>query len=201
MPFLTEELWHAFDFGGDDDTILFAAWPKPLPADRLAGWGADAATAAFVDEKHELISAGRMLRADTSIAPGVKVDYVIKPVDAACAELLRADAAVTIALLKARDLKIDPTFAPAKAMPSAVTRIGTIYMPVEGLVDVAAETARLTKELEKVEQDAARVEKKLSNPDFVAKAAPAAVEQQRTSQAELAEKKARLLHLMEMLKG
>jgi valyl-tRNA synthetase len=200
MPFLTEELWHAFDYGGDDDTILFAAWPKPLSAERLAGWGADAATAAFVDEKHELIRAGRMLRADTSIAPGVKVDYVIKPVDAEAAGRLRRDASVTIALLKAKDLTIDPAFAPLKAMPSAVTKIGTIYMPVEGLVDVAAETARLTKELEKVEQEAARVAKKLSNPDFVAKAAEAAVEQQRKNQAELAEKKARLTHLLGMLK-
>jgi valyl-tRNA synthetase len=200
MPFLTEELWHAFDYGGDDDTILFAAWPKPLSAERLAGWGADAATAAFVDEKHELIRAGRMLRADTSIAPGVKVDYVIKPVDAEAAGRLRRDASVTIALLKAKDLTIDPAFAPLKAMPSAVTKIGTIYMPVEGLVDVAAETARLTKELEKVEQEAARVAKKLSNPDFVAKAAEAAVEQQRKNQAELAEKKARMTHLLGMLK-
>jgi valyl-tRNA synthetase len=201
MPFLTEELWHAFDFGGEEDTILFAAWPKPVPPETLAQWGADAATAAFVDEKHELIRAGRMLRADTSIAPGVKVDYVVKPADADSAARLQRGAALTAALLKARELTIDPAFAPAKAMPSAVTKIGTIYMPVEGLVDVPVEMARLTKELEKVEQEAGRVEKKLSNPDFMAKAAESVVEQQRTLQRELAEKKAKLTHLMEMLKG
>jgi valyl-tRNA synthetase len=201
MPFLTEELWHAFDFGGDEDTILFAAWPKPLPPETLARWGADAATAAFVDEKHELIRAGRMLRADTSIAPGVKVDYVIKPVDEASAVRLRRDVSVITAMLKGRELTIDPAFAPVKAMPSAVTNIGTIYMPVEGLVDVPAETARLTKELEKVEQEAGKVAKKLGNPDFMAKAAEAVVEQQRTLQRDLAEKKAKLIHLMDMLKG
>ncbi len=201
MPFLTEELWHAFDFAAEDETILNAPWPKPMPAETLARWGADAATAAYVDDKHELIRTGRMLKADTSIAPGVKVDYVIKPADAALADRLRADAAGTTALLKARELTIDPAFAPPKAMPSAVTRIGTIYMPMEGFVDVPAELARLTKELDKVSQDAVRVEKKLSNPDFVAKAAEPVVEQQRARQRELAEKQARLTHLMEMLKG
>jgi valyl-tRNA synthetase len=199
MPFLTEELWHAFDFGGEADTILFAAWPKPLAAAGLAPWGADAETAAYVDEKHELIRAGRMLRADTSIAPGVKVDYVIKPADAATAARLLRDAPGTAVLLKAREVKIDPAFAPAKAMPSAVTRVGTIYMPVEGLVDVPMELARLNKELDKVTQEAARVDKKLGNPDFMAKAAESVVEQQRALQLELAEKAARLKHLMEML--
>ncbi len=200
MPFLTEELWHAFDFGGEADTILFAPWPKPLSVAELATWGADAGTAAYVDDKHELISTGRMLRADTSLAPGVKVDYVVKPVDAAAAARLLRDAAGIAALLKAREVKVDAAFAPAKAMPSAVTRVGTIYMPVDGLVDVPAEVARLTKELEKVAQESARVEKRLGNADFMAKAAESVVEQQRTLQRELAEKATRLKHLMDMLK-
>jgi valyl-tRNA synthetase len=201
MPFLTEELWHAFDFGNEEDTILFASWPKPFAAEDLALWGANAETAVFVDAKHDLIRAGRMLRADTGIPPGAKANFVIKPALAADAERLRRDVSLTGALLKAKDVTIDPDFAPAKAMPSTVTNIGTIYLSTEGLVDVAAETARLTRELEKVMEDASRVEKKLGNPDFMAKAAESIVEKQRALQRELAEKAARITGLMAMLKG
>ena len=49
MPFLTEELWHAFDYGGDDDTILFSAWPVPADTATLSAWGATAEIAAYVE--------------------------------------------------------------------------------------------------------------------------------------------------------
>jgi valyl-tRNA synthetase len=49
------------------------------------------------------------------------------------------------------------------------TELGDLFLPLEGLIDVEAEKARLKKELEKIEAEAARVEQKLANPNFTQK--------------------------------
>ncbi len=199
MPFLTEELWHAFDYGGDDDTILFSAWPVPADTATLSAWGATAEIAAYVEGKHELIRGGRTLRADYTIAPARKLNYIVKPATVEIAAQLSADKASLSTLLRAEQLTIDPGFIPAQALPSVVTPMCTIYMPIEGLIDVAAERARISGALEKARGELQRVEGKLSNQGFVAKAPPAVLEQQQTRRAELTETLAKLGHLIEML--
>ena len=77
-------------------------------------------------------------------------------------------------------------------MPSALGSLGTIFMPLEGLVDVAAETERLNKQLEKVHADTARVTAKLDNESFVTRAPEHVVERQRALHRELVEKAEKL---------
>ncbi len=58
---------------------------------------------------------------------------------------------------------------PGKNMLTVRTELGDLYLPTEGLIDVEAEKARLTKELQKIEAEIAKVEQKLANPNFTQK--------------------------------
>jgi len=140
-----------------------------------------------------------MLRADCGIAPGQKIDYFIKPGSAEVAVWLKTDAGVVRSMLKAKDVTVDADFAPAKAMPSVLTGLGTLYMPLEGLVDIAAESEKLRKQLAEIAGHLERVNQKLANESFVAKAPPAVVAQQEKMRDELTEKQAKLGRLLEML--
>ncbi|OPZ04019.1 MAG: Valine--tRNA ligase [candidate division BRC1 bacterium ADurb.BinA292] len=203
MPFLTEELWHAMEYGAAEDSILRGPWPRPLDEAELARrWGCSPEERAYVEDKQELIRAGRTLRADYGIPPAQKIDYIVKPLTPALADRLRADEAGIRNLLRAAAVRIDPDFTPGRAMPGAINpRLGSIYLPVADLIDVQAETVRLTAQVEKIRADLGRIQAKLDNVDFVAKAPEAVVAQQRAKRRELAETAEKLTHLIAMLKG
>ena len=198
MPHLTEELWHGMGYGADDETIMLAPWPKPLAAE-LARWGATAEGAQYVDARHELTRVGRMLRADCGIAPGQKIDYIIKANSPALTAQLKADVATLKTALKAKEVTVDDAFMPASAMPSALTAIGTVYMPVEGLIDVKAESVKLAQQLAELGGHLERANQKLNNPGFVSKAKPEVVAQFQKSRQEIQDKYDKVKRLLEML--
>jgi valyl-tRNA synthetase len=199
MPFLTEELWHGMGYGGDEETIMTAPWPKPLEAATLERWGCGPDLVAYVDQRHELVRAGRMLRTDCGIAPGQKIRYILKPNGAALEQALRADAVTLGAMLRAKEITVDAGFVPAGAVPSVITALGTVYMPVEGLLDVAAERAKLTQQLAELAGHLERVNAKLGNESFTSKAPRQVVEQQEKQRDDLKERQAKLTRLLEML--
>ncbi len=185
MPFVTEELWHVMGYARDSDSILDAPWPKPFEQATLKTLGIDAATTEYVDNRQELIRVGRNLRADYEVPPSRKIDYIIKPVNNETAQRLHADQASLLTHLRASRVRIDPEFQPDGAIPSGVGRLGAIYMPVEGVIDVAAEVAKLNGQLEKTEQELGRVTKKLANEGFICKAPANVVEVQKKRKTEL----------------
>ena len=193
MPFVTEELWHGMGYGAADDSIMTAPWPTAL------GLGGDADTVAYVDARHELIRAGRMLRADCGLPPGQKLDYVVKPNTDAQGGRLLADSRTISGMLKAKAFTVDAAYAPAKGVPSVLTDLGTLYMPIEGLVDTAAETAKLAKQIEEAATALERVNQKLNNQSFVSKAPPEIVAQQQARRQELQETIAKLERLKLMM--
>jgi len=77
-------------------------------------------------------------------------------------------------LLNAERLDLTPDYKPAKGTPTALTPLGELYLPLDGLIDLAAERERLGKEIAKTEAELVTVRKKLANENFVANA-PAAV--------------------------
>ena len=85
-------------------------------------------------------------------------------------------------------------------MPSVITPLGTLFLSLEGHVDVEAEQRRLSEQLEKVEQDLANTSKKLANEKFVSRAPADVVEQVRTRKRELQEKRDKLGKLIEAMK-
>jgi valyl-tRNA synthetase len=191
MPFLTEELWHQMGYGAEAETIMRAPWPKAYSDVQNAAWGLNAEVTAYVAAKREMITAGRALRADYNISPAQFVRYIVQAVDGAAAAKLTADLETLKQQLRSDNLEI-ATGGGERAMPGTLCKLGTIYLPLDGIVDVKAEAARVKGELDKAVGFLKSVEAKLGNEGFVAKAPPVVIEQQRAKQKELTETVARL---------
>lgn len=99
-------------------------------------------------------------------------------------------------LLNADPLEVDPNFMPPKGTPTVHSDMGDLFLPLEGVIDVAAEKARLTKELEKIEAEIAKVAQKLGNPAFTQKAP---VEVLREHEKRLADWQAKKQHILTAL--
>ena len=203
LPHITEELWHGMGYSQDmpenqgGKTIMFAPWPKPLDADEKAHYGLDDATLAFANAKYDLVSQGRNLRRAGNIPGNKKVRYVLKPAGG----LQPHDIEVIRLLLNAETLEVNAAFQSGKGTPTCRTALGDLFLPLEGLIDVAAETARLTKELEKIEAEIAKVEQKLNNPNFTQKAPQKVRDEQKQRLAEWQSKRDHAKSALEMLKG
>lgn len=196
MPFLTEELWTGMGYTTLSETIMLAPWPNEIDDEQMTQWGVDSATVRYVDAKHDLIRIARTLMADYGLLPKQKVDFIVRPNSEEQGSRLIEDKESIAALLRAGSITIDPGFHPPKAMPSGLSQLGTLYMPLDGLVDVAAERERLHTQLEKVKADLQRVTKKLGNMDFISKAPEKVVKIQENRKKELLEKVEKLEKLV-----
>jgi valyl-tRNA synthetase len=199
MPFVTEELWHAMGYNASDEYIMCASWPKGFSPDQMKEWGITPETVSYVDSRHELVRSGRALKADYSIAPSKKVDFVVKPSDPDVAGMLEQDQVTLCNLLRAETVQLDGDYEPDKATPSALSKLGTVYMPIKGIIDPATEIERLKDQLAQVEKNLGRVNGKLQNMDFVKKAPKQVVAQQEEKKVELVETKEKLERLIETL--
>jgi valyl-tRNA synthetase len=203
LPFITEELWHGMGYHEDmpenqgGRTIMFAPWPKPLDEDFRAHYGLDGCYLEIVDAKFELITQGRNLRREANIPASKKVKYVFKPTGAWPPQ----DAEVLKLLLNAESLEINSNYEPPKGTPVVHSENGDLFLPLEGLVDVGAEKARLTKELEKIEAEIAKAEQKLNNPNFATKAPAHVLEEHRQRLAEWQAKRERVKASLDTLGG
>jgi valyl-tRNA synthetase len=204
MPFLTEELWHEMGYGADRETIMKAAWPGMggvygvMRGEFLA---IEAEVDVYVEKKHEMIRQARALRMDYGIPLAKEMDCLIRPDTEYIATLLQRDMRSLMAFLKAGKVTVDLALPPPKGAASAVTPLGTIYLPMKGLVDVEAETRRITGEIGKADHYLRGVEAKLANAKFVENAPAEVVEQQRAKRNEVLEKKEKLVRVLESLRG
>ena len=202
LPFITEELWHGMGYSSDmpenqgGKTLMFAPWPKALDEDCIAHYGLDGCYVEIVDAKFELITQGRNLRREANIPASKKAKFVLKPsgfVPPQDAEVLRL-------LLNAEALELSPGYQAPKGTPSVHSGMGDLFLPLEGLQDVEAEKARLSKELVKAEAEIGKVESKLSNSNFTAKAPAAVLQEHQQRLTEWQEKRDRLKAAIEHLK-
>ena len=194
LPFITEELWHGLGFHDDlpadqgGGTIMFAHWPAPLDDDFKAHYGLTSEAEAAADARYATVIAGRGLRRDFNIASNKRVRFVLQP----RITLSPHDASVLQILLSAEVLDLDPGYLPAPGAPTAPTPLGTLYLPLEGLVDLDAERERLTREIAKTADELTKVRAKLANPSFADKVPPAVLEEHRQREANFAGKLAQL---------
>ena len=179
LPFITEELWQGMGFSLDmpadqgGKTIMYAHWPKAFDADMIEHYGLHAHYVEFAEQKYELIRQGRNLRREANIQAGKKVKYVLRPADT----LSEYEIEVMRLLLGAEAIEVDSQYQAKKGTPSTRSPLGELYLPLEGLIDIAAEKARLTKELAKINGEIEKVQQKLNNPNFTQKVPPAVLEE------------------------
>ncbi len=171
LPFITEELWHGLGCSADmpeeqgGRTIMTARWPKPLDDEFKAHYGLDETVDQLIEAKHDLVTAGRNLRGIGNIPFAKKVEYILKP----AGDLESYEIEVMESLLNAEALTVGKDYTPRKGTPCARSPMGELYLPLDGLVDIEAEKARLEKQLLKLEGEIAKFEAKLNNPAYVEK--------------------------------
>jgi valyl-tRNA synthetase len=188
MPFLTEELWGQTAAQGaareHRGFLMTAPWPE-LP-DSLVDPAADAEIELLI----ESISEGRSVRAELNVPPAARPALLVVEASDAQRKVLSESAPLIARLLRIEDVRFVDA-APEGAIPYVVDG-ATLALPVAEFIDLAAERARLTKEVGALSADIEKTAKKLSNPDFVARAPEEVVEENRERLAEAEAAKAKL---------
>jgi valyl-tRNA synthetase len=193
MPFVTEEVAHQLGFLKEDETIMLQKFPEGYTDAEKAAWGVTEENYEFVNAKREAITAIRALRAEYKVPPATFVKATIATDD--------PKASAEVESLKKAMRAESVEFVPAGsdlAMPSKITKFGTVYLSLEGLVDKAAESKRIAGELAKLAGFIKSSEVKLSNENFVAHAPEAVVAEARRKLAENKEKVAQLEKLAKL---
>ncbi|GEM99993.1 valine--tRNA ligase [Methylobacterium radiotolerans] len=171
MPFLTEELWAIKGADLPERGLLtLAAWPD-------LGGLADAAAEAEVGFVVDLVSQIRSARSETNVPAGAQIPLVM--VGAAPEVRARAEAWRDTLLRLARLSEITFAETPPKNSVQLLVRGSVAALPLEGVVDLAAEVARLRKEQGKAQGEIKKIDAKLGNADFVARAPEEIIEENR----------------------
>ena len=201
LPFITEELWHGMGFAEDmpadqgGKSIMFAPWPKPLDEDEKTHFGLLDEDEKTANHKYELVNLGRGLKSSFNITGSKRVRFILKPT----APLAPHDVEVIKILLAADPLElVDGKFKPAKGTPTALTPLGELFLPLEGIVDVEVERTRVAKEIAKAEQELLKVRSKLTDENFASKVPPKVLEDHKQRETEWS---AQLEKLKEMMKA
>jgi valyl-tRNA synthetase len=188
MPFITEELWS--EFGGSDVLLANRPWPD-LP-DTLS----DATAAADMDWLIRLVTEIRSIRAEMNVPPSAQIPLILS--GASAASMSRLERYNNLILRLARLSGAGEGEVPAGAVQGVLDE-ATIALPIADVIDVAQERARLGKEITKAEGEMSKIDKKLSNPGFLAKAPDEVVEENRNRLAEEAAKRDRLSDALKRL--
>ncbi|AVX21486.1 valyl-tRNA synthetase [Carboxydocella sporoproducens DSM 16521] len=181
MPFITEEIWQALPHQGE--TIMLAPWPQVKPEYN------DSEAEAAMELLMEAIRAVRNIRAEMNVPPSRQIAAILAANREENLAVLQAGASYLKQLAGIGELELVLTLPEKPAQAAAAVAKGVeIYLPLAGLIDIEKEKERLARELAKVEEDLARVEAKLNNESFVARAPAAVVEKEKARAAEYREK-------------
>jgi valyl-tRNA synthetase len=193
MPFITEEIWQNLPHNGESITV--AAWPKVNASLH------DEAAAAEMKLLVEIIRSVRNIRAEVNTPLSKKIKMFIKAKDDQILNIIEKNRAYIERFCNPETLEVGLNVqAPDKAMTAVVTGL-EIILPLEGLLNIDEEIARLEKEHEKLTKEVERVQKKLSNEGFVKKAPEKVIAEERAKEKDYSEKRAAVEARIQELKG
>jgi valyl-tRNA synthetase len=181
MPFITEELWQQI-LGGKDPLII-APWPSYTPA------MVDAIATADLDWVIRVVSAIRAIRSEMNVPPGAHLSSIFFGANKQTEE--RLDTHEKTIMRLARLSEIQRKGMPLGAVHIVVDEV-TIALRLTGHLNIDQEAARIDKEIAKKNDELNKVRKKLGNPQFISKASPEVVEEQRELETEICETLAKL---------
>jgi valyl-tRNA synthetase len=184
MPFITEAVWR--HLAGEKAGLLIASrWPEHGSA------LGDAAASAEMEWVVRLVSTVRTVRAEMNVPPAAQVPLLLKGASSeSLASLERhRDLVVRLARLSRVESLAGET---PKGAVQAVLDEATLVLPIGDVVDLAQERQRLQKEIAKLEGEIDKIVKKLGNEQFLAKAKPEVVEEQRERQSDAEQARAKL---------
>ncbi len=171
IPYVTEELWSELVGSG---LVAATDWPQPKPLTAPVG----------IEELQTLIVSVRRFRAEHGISPKREVSALVDDPDGIAADWWRDQLAAMVNVAAVYD------GTPAQAAGHTRMTAGSmqLFIPLEGLVDVAAERPRLEKAIAEAEKALQRSEGKLSNPNFAERAPAEVVEGERERVVEMTAK-------------
>ena len=191
-PYVTEELWETLGYRNGDTGLIAESWPE-LPA----GLG-DAAAQEEMNWVVDAISGIRALRAEMNVPQGSRLTLLHRD----AGETARGRIARHEGLVKTL-ARIDTVAAEqggaTKGAATIVVADATLVLPLAGVIDVGAERKRIEKEVGRLAADIDKIGRKLANADFVAKADPEAVEEQRIRLADAEAARSRLTASLALL--
>jgi len=193
MPFISEEIWQHLPHEGE--TIMLASWPEYDPAFE------NPESVAEMNLLMDVIRAVRNIRAEVNVPMSKKVELLLKPVNEQIAGIIDRNADYIRRFCNTSEYQSSLELAtPEKAMTAVVTGV-ELYLPLAGLIDIAQEIARLEKEIQHLNSEVERVEKKLNNPGFVSKAPEKVIEEERAKLADYSDKRSKVIARIEELRG
>jgi valyl-tRNA synthetase len=184
MPFVTEALWDDFGYG-EPCSLIRAAWPEPVPVP-----GAESARAEL-DWVVRLITEVRTVRSEMGVPQSVTMPVWLSeaaPETLACAE--RWQEAIR-RLARASELGPLAGAIPRGASQSVLDE-ATLVLPLAGVIDLDAERTRLARDVARAGDEVSKLERKLENADFVSRAKPEVVEENRERLSAARDQMARL---------
>ncbi len=180
MPFITEELWHAM--GPRDHDLIVAKWPM---ADARA---LDPEASKEVDWLIRLVQEIRTARNELNVPPGARLPLHVRDANAATLARLERQAPALARLARVTHADGEATGGAAQV----VVDEATFVLPLEGVIDLDSERARLTKAIAAAEKERDALSGRLGNASFVERAKPEAVEKAKADHADKAAEAARL---------
>jgi valyl-tRNA synthetase len=192
MPFITEELWGVAPGPKRDGLVVLSQWPK---LDGLDDEKAEAEIGWLID----LVTAIRSVRVEMNIPASTPIPVVL--VGASGETKARAGRWAEFAKRLARVVDLGFAEAAPQGSVQLLIRGEVAALPLKGVIDVAAERARLQKEMARADSDIARVDQKLNNPKFVANAAEDVVEGEREKREEAAGRRQKIVEALERLQS
>ena len=186
IPFVTDELWQAFPFGGD--IIEHSEWPKPILGT------VDEKVIADMDFVQNIVRTVRNLRAEARISPQQAIPRVAFSVHNELKLSLLRDTETQIKLLtkvEKIELLADSAVKPERSLATVLDDV-QVYLPVGELLDVEKEVSRLRNDLAKLEKDIDKSEAKLANAQFVERAPAEVIEKEKAALADNKAKKERI---------
>jgi valyl-tRNA synthetase len=193
MPFITEEIWQNLPHEGESITV--AKWPE------VNDEYTDHEAAAEMKLLVEIIRSVRNSRAEVNTPLSKKIKMILKAKDQDVLKTLEKNSGYLERFCNPEVLTIGTDVEiPEKAMTSIVTG-AEIILPLEGLINIDEEIARLEKEWDKLNKEVERVQKKLSNEGFIKKAPEKVIEEERAKEKDYTEKRAAVESRIKELKG
>jgi valyl-tRNA synthetase len=190
MPFITEELWTVTASTKREALLVLSEWPS------LEDIG-DAKAEAEIGWVIDLVAATRSVRAEMNV--NVPLPLVMVRVGDHVWERAQRWSEFIKRVAKISDVSRAPVHQPGAVQ--LIVRGEVVELPLGGVIDLAAERARLAKEMAKCDADIARVDAKLGNPNFVARAPEEVVEEEKEKREEAQARKAKIAEALERLQG
>ena len=184
MPFVTEELWEQLGYGSEG---LLISQSLPQTPDSLI----NKSISDEMDWVVNLITEVRGVRNEMSVPPGAWLPMLVKDASEEAKGRLQRNASLIKRLARLEDITALEGEEPKGAVQAVAGGLSAL-LPLGEVIDLEAERARLTKEIEKAEKEIGKLEKKLSNEQFLAKAPAEVVEENKARRDAESEAKAKL---------